>query len=282
MKKWLREPLLHFLLIGAGLFLLYGLQNDGYVSENNRIVISKGNIDRLIALWEKKRQRPPTQIELERMIEQQIREEVLYREALAMGLGENDVIVRKRLAQKIDFITTDIAAMAEPGDKQIVDFFNLNQDKFEKPGALTFEHIYFNRDKRGDKTEADAQALLDKLKQSDVVLDVSLAGDSFMMGQQYEQIEKQGVTRLFGKGFSKDLFELKTNSWQGPVNSSYGIHLVYISNKNAAQSVELNSVRDKVISEWRAEQRQIQNETLYRKLRERYDVVIENASDVNE
>ena len=282
LKKWLNEPLLHFLLIGAALFLLYGLQNEGYVNDDNRIVISKGNIDRLIALWEKKRQRPPTQIELQRMIEQQIREEVLYREALAMGLGKNDIIVRKRLAQKIEFISTDIAALAEPDDEQLNNFFKLNYHKFEKPVTLNFKHIYFNRDKRGVQTESDAQTLLAQLKQPDVVIDTSIAGDSFMLGQQYDEITMHGVTRLFGKEFTKVLFGLDLNSWQGSVNSTYGVHLVYISNKNTPQAVELNSVRDKVISEWRAEQRQMQNETFYKKLRERYDIVIENASAVNE
>ena len=282
LKKWLREPLLHFLLIGAAIFLLYGLQNQDYISDDNRIVISKGNIDRLIALWEKKRQRPPTQTELQRMIEQQVREEVLYREALAMGLGKNDIIVRKRLAQKIEFISTDIAAMAEPDEKQLKDFFTANRDKFEKPAALSFGHIYFNRDKRGVQTEADALTLLTKLKQSGVEVDINIAGDSFMLGQKYNEITKQGVTRLFGEDFSANIFKLKLNNWQGPVKSSYGAHLVYITKKSTKQAVELNSVRDKVITEWRAKQRHIQNETFYKKLRERYDVVIENVSTVNE
>jgi hypothetical protein len=109
-KKWLREPLLHFLLIGAALFLLYGYQNDGYVDQGNRIVISKSDINRLVMLWEKKWQRSPTRVELEGLIEQQIQEEVLYREALAMGLDLNDGVVRRRLAQKVEFISYDLGS----------------------------------------------------------------------------------------------------------------------------------------------------------------------------
>ena len=117
----LREPLLHFLLIGALLFLLYGFQNENTV-DNNRIVISEADIDRLISLWKKKRLRLPTQLELQGLIEQQVHQEVMYREALAMGLDKDDAIVRKRLAQKVEFISSDIAALVEPGDKELTDY----------------------------------------------------------------------------------------------------------------------------------------------------------------
>ena len=279
MKKWLREPLLHFLLIGAALFFLYDLQNEGYVNDNDRIVISKGNIDRLISLWEKKRQRLPTQAELQDMIEQQVREEVMYREALAMGLDKNDAIVRRRLAQKIEFISSDIAAMAEPGDEELIKFLNAHPEKFETPASLSFEHIYFNNDKREAQTGPDALKLLDELKQPDAVIDTHIAGDPFIMGQQYDEITEYGVSRIFGQEFAAELFRLNTGDWQGPVRSGYGAHLVRISNKSPAQAAELNTVREKVRNEWQAEQRQSMNKTFYESLRQRYDIVIENASE---
>ena len=275
MKKWLSEPLLHFLLIGAAIFLLYNLQNEGYDNDNNQIVITKGNIDRLISLWEKKRQRLPTQAELQDMIEQQIREEVMYREAMAMGLDDNDAIIRRRLAQKIEFISSDIAEMAEPGDEELKKFLSAHPEKFETPASLSFKHIYFNNDKRKAQTEPDALRLLYALKQADTVIDSRSSGDPFMMGQQYDEITAFGVSRIFGRDFATELFSLNAGDWQGPVNSSYGLHLIYISNKKPARAVELNTVREQVHNEWQAVQRQLMNETFYKSLRQRYDIIIE-------
>ena len=281
MKKWLREPLLHFLLIGAAIFLLYSLQNEGYDNDNNHIVITKGSIDRLISLWEKKRQRPPTQTELQGMIEQQIHEEIMYREALAMGLDKSDAIVRRRLAQKIEFISSDIAAMAEPSDEELKKFLNTHHKKFEIPASLSFEHIYFNPDNRNAQTESDALMLLGELKQSDMTVETHTAGDSFMMGQQYDEITEYGVSRIFGQDFATELFTLNAGNWQGPVRSSYGAHLIRISSKTPAQAVNLDTVRDKVRDEWQAEQRQSMNKIFYESLRQRYDIVIENYSDLD-
>jgi hypothetical protein len=278
LNKWLREPLLHFLLIGAALFLLYGLQNEGYVNDDNRIVISQGNIDRLISLWEKKRQRLPTQAELQGMIEQQVREEVMYREALAMGMDKNDAIVRRRLAQKVEFISSDIAAMAEPSDEDLIKYLKENHKKFETLAAISFEHIYFNNNKREAQTEPDALKLLDELKQSDELIDTQVVGDPFMMGQQYDELTEYGVSRIFGQKFAAELFMLSVDGWQGPVTSGYGMHLVRISNKRSAQAAELNTVRENVRNEWQAEQRQSMNKTFYESLRQRYDIVIENTS----
>lgn len=278
----IHEPLVHFLLIGAALFVLYYQQNDGYVNENNRIVISKGSINRLISLWEKKRQRLPTKSELQGMIEQQIREQVMYREVLAMGLDKNDAFIQKRLAQKIEFISSDIAAMAEPSDEELTKFLNKHHKKFAIPASLSFEHIYFSSDKRDAQAEQDALKVLDELEQTDVTIDTHIAGDSFMMGQQYDEITEFGVARIFGQNFAAELFKLNTGDWQEPVKSSYGIHLIRISTITPAKAVELNTVRDKVRDEWQAEQRQSMNKIFYENLRQRYDIVIENELDKDE
>ena len=163
LKKWLREPLLHFLLIGAALFVFYNLQTDDSTDDSNSIVISEPDIDRLIILWEKKWQRLPTEAELEGLIEAQIREEVLYREALAMGLDQNDTIVRRRLAQKVEFISADLASQAEPSDADLQTYLDAHTDKFAVPARISFQQIYLNADQRGDHVEEDAKRLLDEL-----------------------------------------------------------------------------------------------------------------------
>lgn len=282
----LREPLLHFMLIGAVIFLVYDLQDDDYANDANRIVISKADIDHLNAILTKKQQRPPTQIELDGLIEQQIREQVMYREALAMGMDQNDAIVRKRLAQKVEFISSDIAATIEPTDNDLTDYLKAHPEKFESAAFLSFEQIYFNRDKRGTQTRDDALRTLTELNENNLKTEtgqteISNTGDSFMMGLNHDDITEYGVSRLFGKNFAAELFKLETGDWQGPIDSSYGLHLVRITNKKDTQKAELNSVRDKVRNEWLSEQRHTMNEMFYQNLRQRYEIVIEKSTEKN-
>ncbi len=276
LKKWLREPLLHFLLIGALLFVIYGLQNEGISDQSKRIVFTQADIDRLSLLWEKQRQRPPTQAELSGLIEQQVREQVFYREALAMGLDQNDAIVRRRLAQKVEFISADIAAQVEPSETELADYLASHHEKFEIPARISFIQIYLSADRRGKQTENDAHRLLSELRQPTSKVDIKSAGDPFMMGQQLKQLTESGVSQLFGQDFASKLFSLPTEGWQGPVWSAYGLHLVRIDSKAAAQQPELMAVRDKVRNEWMDQQRRALDKAFYQGLRQRYEIIIEN------
>ena len=270
----LREPLLHFLLIGAALFFFYNLQNEGRV-DNNRIVISEAQINHLITLWKKKRQRPPTKTELESMIQQQVREEVMVREALAMGLDKNDSIIRRRLAQKIDFITSDLAALAEPTERQLADYLEKHSEQFSLPARIDFVQVFINPEKHGLDTDDYANSLLSELTQIGSNADITTVSDSLMLDQQYEQMTEHDVSRLFGKGFANELFTLPVGGWQGTIQSGYGFHLVRISNKAEIQLSELNTVREKVHAEWQAQQRQDMDKVFYESLRQRYEIVIE-------
>lgn len=278
LKKWLREPLMHFLLIGAALFMLYGLQNEGFDDQNKRIVFTKADINRLVFRWEKMRQRPPTQVELNGMIEQQIREQVMYREALAMGLDKNDSIVRKRLAQKVEFISADLAEQVEPSEKDLTNYLVAHPDKFTVPGRIDFVQVYFNINKRGETAKQDASRLLAELNKHDSKIDIMLAGDPSMIGQQHEQVSEFEVGRLFGKDFAMQVFSLPVGSWQGPVLSGYGLHLLRVSKKTLAVQPELSAVRDKVRIEWMNLQRQKIDKAFYKSLRQRYEIVIDDAS----
>lgn len=274
----LREPLLHFLLIGGALFAAYDLQNEDLV-ENNRIVISEAEIDRLITVWEKKTQRLPTQSELQGLIEQQIREEVMVREAIAMGLDQNDSVVRRRLAQKVEFISADLATLTEPDETELTDYLATHSDKFELPARIDFVQIYVDLNKHEDNAQDYANSLLNKLRQADSDLDITTIGDSLMLNQQYEQLTEHGTSRLFGKDFATNLFTLPVGSWHEPVFSGYGMHLVRIDNKTEARLPELETVRNKVRDEWLAQQRRIMDEAFYKALRQRYEIVIKNSPE---
>ena len=149
LKKLLHEPLLHFLVIGALLFVFYGLKNEGFNVDDKQIIISQDDITYLSKQWQRKWQRPPSNIELQSLIEHQIREEVMYREALVLGFEHNDPVIRRRLAQKMSFIADDLAEQIAPSDAELISYLHDNTAKFELPARLSFVHIYFSIDKRG-------------------------------------------------------------------------------------------------------------------------------------
>lgn len=278
MIHWLKEPLLHFLLIGAGLFLLYGLQVDDVAGQPNRIVFTEADIDRIMNLWERRWQRLPTERELNGLIEQQIREQVLYREALAMGLDENDSVVRRRMAQKLEFISNDLASLAEPDDARLKAYLDTHAEQFAIPGRVSFSQIYLNADQRGEHIQDDAEKLLAELSRPAAEIDSTMTGDPFMGGYRHDDLTDYDVTRLFGKTFAQQLFELPVDVWTGPVESGYGLHLVRIDSRSGSRAPSLEQVRDKVRDEWLVAQRRKANDTLYGEMRKRYEIVIQRPA----
>ena len=274
----LREPLLHFLLIGAALFFVYDLLNEDRV-DNNRIVISEAKINHLATLWKKKRQRLPTQAELDAMIKQQVREEIMVREALAMGLDQDDSVIRRRLAQKIEFITSDIATLIEPTEIELSNYLTSHSEEFELPARIDFDQVFINPEKHGTGTQGYIDSLLKELAQADAGSDITTVGDSLMLDQQYEQITAHSVSRLLGDEFANALFSLPVGSWQGPVASGYGYHLARVSNKTPARLPELEAVHDKVQQGWLEQQRRNLDENYYKSLQQRYEIVIKHPSE---
>jgi hypothetical protein len=243
LKKWYKEPLLHFLAIGALIFGLFTLVSDEKdVISKNKIIITAAGIERLSNNWAIKWRRPPTEIELQGLIESHIKEEVYYREALALGLDQDDTILRRRLMQKMEFLSNDLAELNQPDEAALNKYFLDNQEKYELPPRISFTHIYFSLDKRGAKVFEDAKSVLSGLD----ALSAPEKGDSFMMQYDFVQETPFEVERLFGKSFAEQLLKSEINTWQGPIESGYGLHLVRISEKIDARMPELASVIDKV------------------------------------
>jgi hypothetical protein len=273
MKKWYKEPLLHFLIIGALIFVVFSIVNKEEIDlSGNKIVVSTAEIERLSATWSKKWNRPPTGTELKGLVDSYIKEEVYYREALALGLDQNDTILRRRLMQKMEFLSNDLAELNQPDESALNKYFLDNQEKYELPARVSFTHIYFSLDKRGAKVVEDAESVLSGLNASRA----PELGDSFMMQYDFVQETPFEVERLFGKGFTEQLFTLATNTWQGPIESGYGLHLVRISEKIDSRMPELASVIDKVRTDFMFEQRQMVNKEIYERFKERYEIVVED------
>lgn len=273
MKKWHKEPLLHFLIIGALIFVLFSLANKEEATvSNNKIVVTTAEIERLSDNWSKKWNRLPTENELQGLVDSYIKEEVYYREALALGLDQDDTILRRRLMQKMEFLSNDLADLSTPDETTLNKYFLDNQEKYELPPRISFTHIYFSLDKRGVKAFEDAKSVLSELN----VLRAPERGDSFMMEYDFVQETPFEVERLFGKSFAGQIFQLETDTWQGPIGSGYGLHLVRISEKIDARMPELASVIEKVRTDLMFEQRQKMNKEIYERFKERYEIVIED------
>jgi peptidyl-prolyl cis-trans isomerase C len=279
MKKCLNEPLIHFLLIGALLFGLYSLLNPQEVDvADNRIVVSSGDIERLSANWEKKLQRPPTAEELQALVDAYIREEVYYREAIALGLDQDDTVLRRRMMQKMEFLTNDLADLANPDEATLKQYLLENKSKYELPARISFSHIYFSYGKRGDQIFGDAATALNEIRSNADPDAISFeSGDPFMHQSALTLEEPYEIARLFGQQFAEQLFQLEAEGWQGPLESSYGLHLVRISEKVATRMPEQVAVIEKVRADWMLEQRQKANSEIYRRFKQRYEIVVEGV-----
>jgi hypothetical protein len=274
LSKFCREPLVHFLAIGAGFFLLWHFIGDRVTAQPERIVITPGQIELLAQQWTRTHLRPPSAEELAGLVEQQIDEEILYREAVAMGLDRNDLVIRRRLAVKMEFLTDDAAAMVAPTDEQMQTFLNQHPDKFNVEPLTTFAQVYINRSQRGEGAAAEAERLLAFLN-GKADPDWKTLGDPLPVPSEYEAATEAEVARLFGREFPKKISGLPAGRWSGPVESGYGLHLVFVRKRIAGRVPPLDEVRDAVLSEWRATQRLELNANLRRQRRARYAVTVE-------
>lgn len=274
--QWYREPLLHFLAIGAFLFGVYLWLNDPYKgSASTRIEVSANDIELLRARWMKQWQRPPTANELQGLIESHIREEVLYREAVALGLDKDDTIVRRRMAQKMEFLVADVAVPMEPAEAELRAYFEANQERYRDPVTLSFTHIYFNPDRRGASAQSDAEVALTRLQVAkQPPRRAPDLGDRFMLAHEYVGESTPDIARDFGGAFAQALLKLEPDKWQGPVASGYGLHLVYIKDRVEPRLPDFVAVREKVKNDFLVDKRHEVNEFAYQRLRERYEIVI--------
>lgn len=193
MHKLLREPLRHFLLLGAGIFLVYSLMSHSDSSgESGKIVVTLGQVEHLAAGFARAWQRPPTAQELAGLVRDRGREEVYVREALALGLDKDDTIIRRRLRQKMEFIADDIA-QADPTDAALNASLQAHPDAFRVEQRLTFRQVYLNPEKHGEHLARDAAQLLAQLNQSGATVDASALGDPFLLEHQFVAVPASEV-----------------------------------------------------------------------------------------
>ncbi len=277
--KFLREPLFHFLLLGAALFVGYRLMNRAPEIGTQQIVVSPGQIEHMVNTFARTWQRPPDEVEVKGLIDQYVREEVFAREAMKLGLAQNDVIIRRRLQQKMEFIADDFAAGVEPAEAELAAYLEKHPDAFRRDQRLTFRQVYLNADKRGDKLTADAAQMLADLKAKGARADASELGDPSLLPPSLADEPQRGIESSFGSEFAAQLTKLPVGEWSGPIKSGLGTHLVFIEQRTEGRMPALDEVRAQVQREWASERRTETNRRFLDELLKQYAVTIEWPKD---
>src|SRR5262245_4040763 len=281
-RRWLREPLLHFLVLGVALFAVDGYvhRGRGGVDSSKDIALTLDDLRQLDIYFESQWRRPPTAEEFKGLVENKIQEEVLYREALAMGLDKDDTIVKRRMAQKMQFLAEDVAAAHEPTTEELKTWFAKNSEKFALPSRATFRHLYFSFDRRGQHARDDAAAALGKLagEPEDSKLASSLA-DPFMFQDYYGDRTPGELAKEFGPTFAQGLFSTKPGTWRGPIESGYGWHLVWIESITPGRIPDFEEVEPDVKTGWLREQKEKAWRKAYDAMRAKYTVLFPAPSD---
>jgi hypothetical protein len=274
-KRILKEPLVHFLVLGALLFAGYAVLERNGEPAPRQIVVSQGQLASMMESFVRTRQRPPTREEWDGLIRARVREEVYYREALALGLDKDDPIIRRRLQQKMEFVSDDNAAAAPPTDAQLNAYLQSHPDKFRMEQQFTFRQVYLDPAKHGANLARDAAQLLSKLDGAGGDADWANKGDPFVLGRGFNALPGSDIARQFGGAFAARLEALQPGRWQGPVESAFGVHLVFVSERTPSRSPALAQVRDAVLREWEDARRKEANEKFYQGLLKHYTVSIE-------
>lgn len=277
MTKLSREPLVHFIVLGALLFVGHILWQRHIDKADYTITVTAEEMERQALIFAGENRRQPTDEDLQALLFSHVEEQALMREAERLGLGEDDTIIRRRLAQKMRFIIEDVDPPSLPAESELKDWFDANIDKFISAETRSFSHIYLSPEEHGNNLESAAQDILSGLKNGSK--DWVSQGDPFMLKRNFKTLSAIEVTRLFGPTFSKGLFELNEDSWQGPVESAFGLHLIRIDEVTPRLTPRFEEVRKNAEIAWRNEAQRSNNQTALKKLIQKYKVDVQDARE---
>ena len=271
------EPLIQFLIIGAciyGAYALFGAPEEDF--RDTRVHVDSARINAFISEWESRWNRPPTREEIDGLIQSYIKEDVLYRQAVVMGLNEDDPITRRRMAQKLEFLTSDLAMMVQPQEGELEQYFSENSELYRAPDRMTFSQVFFNPDARGKTTLEEAAKALVQLQAAGVPTEESMqVGDGFMLQSDFVSVTPTEAARQMGTGFVEAVVQLEPGAWHGPVLSGYGVHLVYMYSYEKSPIAVFEEVQAAVLENWQLEQRDKFNADFLENLKTRYEIVID-------
>jgi hypothetical protein len=270
LRRLLGEPMLHFLVIGIALFGAYGWIAP-VDSVGQRIVISQGVVDDLVTQHVAARGRTPSTVELNHLIESYVREEILYREGVKLGLERDDIVVKRRVRQKIELLAEEDASTGAPSDADLMAYLTRNAARFVQPAVLTFEQVFVGHatSAQGDgRAEATRAALRSGA-------DPETLGTPTLLPRRMTRTPADLVAREFGNAFATALEKATVGEWAGPIDSSFGAHYVRVLDRIPAAELALAAVRDAVVREWENDRRQRARQSAYDRMRGEYEVSIE-------
>lgn len=277
MRKIIREPLLHFMLLGAAFFLLYALVGQG---ETDRDVISidESDLDEVVAKFEMQWKRPPTEEELISILEKRVEQEIFYQEALKMNLDHNDEIIKRRLAQKMQFLSNDISSLLEPTDEELRSYYLAHQERYIQDAIYSLHQIYFSPDIR-DNWLRDAKQTLTEIN-SLTVEEAKKKGDPISLPGYFENTTSFHINRQMGDEFTSALEDLEVGKWQGPVRSGYGDHLVLIERMEVAKPAPFEAVKGKVMDDFNFEKQKAVKASIYKEFEKDYEIQFDVQSEL--
>lgn len=277
-KKGIHEPLLHFLLLGAVIFGAYHLVGNRPERSGSadRILVTPADLDRLAMTFERTWRRPPTRQEMEGLVDEYVREEVLYREALKFGLDRDDTVVKRRMRQKMEFLSDDLSEQPEATVEELQAFLDERASDYAVEPKISFQHVYISSERWGDSARDRAERTLEALADGSATAeDARSRGDRFWWPNEMPLATVNEISRQFGQDFASRLLEIEPGQWAGPVESAYGFHVVRISESVEGRIPELSEVRQAVEREWRFVRQNELQDRFYQELRDRYAVIIQ-------
>ena len=239
-KKYLQEPLLHFLVLGGFIFLFYAYVNDGFTQEDKKIVISQAKQNQLTYIWQKKHMRKPTKEELQHLIDGEIYAEVMSREAVKLGLEKEDGIIRRRLVQKMTFVSSNFASLVTPTDKQLKTYLEQHKEQFMAPKRISF----------------------------------TLRSDG-LLNKENNAMSQWDVSRVYGKAFTAKLFTLPVSEWSYDVLSAYGKVAVFVKEKTSAKVLDFKRIRPQLKAAWQLQEKEKLDKKFYETLKREYRIEVE-------
>lgn len=282
-KSLFRDPFVHFIILGSVVFTVFSSVNNDD-TEGKTIVVSTMDVARLVSQWQTQYSRPPTKEQTAAIVDQFVQQEILYREARKLNLGEDDVIIRRRMVQKYQFLSEDMLEVPVPTDAQLSAFFEANKTRYIISPKTSFYHIYFGEDfNRGSdellKAEDKALRTISKLNSSSAEENQWRDyGDAFMLQREYAARSDQDIAELFGRAFSASLGRQVENQWVGPIQSAYGWHAVKIVGRTALHQQSLAAIKDDVFADYAADERRRVSAEFYQKTKNQYTVVLDGLA----
>jgi len=276
--RWLKEPLVHFMAGGGLLFAAYAWLNPVLPDVRpaaRQVRVGAGEVRWLTETWVRRWQREPTVDELRVLVTNLLKEELLSREARELGLDEGDTIVRRRLAQKLEFLVQDTARLTEPTEEELRRFYDAAPELYRTEPRISFIQVYFSRERRRDPAQ-DARHALATLRRAPTA-DTGDLGDRLLVEGELRDADRQTVASAFGPDFASAVFELQPGAWRGPIESGYGLHLVRVSSMNPGRPRPLTEMRAQVVERWREQKQREAEAMLFTRLMDKYEVVLDES-----